>query len=57
MAEALSVQGKPGQTNCTLCGNVLAKWDESRLRAFRLIMASEHRYAGVPVPPSPQRAM
>jgi ribosomal protein L32 len=53
MAEAVSVQGKPGEVRCALCGNLLARWDESRLRAFRLIMAVEHRYASVPVPPAP----
>ena len=53
VAEAMSVQGKPGQMDCTLCGNLLARWDEARLRAFRLTMAVEHRYAGVAVPPAP----
>ncbi len=53
MAEAVSVQGRPGEAGCTLCGNLLAKWDQSKLRAFRLIMAVEHRYADVPMPPPP----
>lgn len=54
MAEATSVQGSPGQENCTLCGTVLAHWHEPGLRVFRLVMASEHRYASIPAPPSPE---
>jgi hypothetical protein len=54
MAEAASVRGNPGEEKCLLCGAVLARWQEPRLRAFRLVMAAEHRYARVPVPPAPE---
>jgi hypothetical protein len=57
MAEAVSIQGNPGQVHCALCGNLLASWDGSRLTAFRLTMPVERRYAGVPVPPAPERVM
>ncbi|HEY0852069.1 MAG TPA: hypothetical protein VGD96_19310 [Bradyrhizobium sp.] len=53
MAEAVSVQGNPGQEHCTVCGVVLAQWHEPKLRAFRLVMPAERRYARIPVPPSP----
>jgi len=54
MAEAVSVQGNPGQEKCALCGGLLAQWHEPRLRAFRLIMPAAHRYARIDVPPSPE---
>ena len=54
MAEAVSVQGNPGQENCTMCGSLLARWNEPRLKAFRLVMAAEHRYARVHAPPPPE---
>lgn len=57
MAEAVSVKGKPGQENCGMCGAVLAQWHDPGLKAFRLVMAAEHRYARVPVPPSPAAAV
>jgi uncharacterized Zn finger protein len=56
MAEAVSVQGSPGEEKCALCGAVLAQWKEPSLRAFRLVMAAEHRYARIPAPPSPSLA-
>jgi hypothetical protein len=52
MAEAVSVQGSPGQEKCGLCGGLLAQWHEPKLRAFRLIMPVAHRYAHVPSPPA-----
>ncbi|MBA7484261.1 MAG: hypothetical protein DI543_00720 [Bradyrhizobium icense] len=48
VAEAASVQGRTGQETCVLCGAVVARWNEPRLRAVRLVMATEHRYARVP---------
>jgi hypothetical protein len=54
MAEAVSVPGGPGEEKCVLCGAVLAQWQEPRLRAIRLVMAAEHRYARVPAPPAPE---
>ena len=56
MAEAVSVQGKPGQENCNVCGAMLAQWKEPSLRAFRLVMPTERRYASIPAPPSPRAA-
>lgn len=52
MAEAVSVQGKPGQENCAVCGTMLAQWHEPSLRAFRLVMPTERRYASVVAPPA-----
>jgi hypothetical protein len=51
MAEAVSVQGNPGQEKCSICGAVLAQWQEPKLRAFRLITPAAQRYPRVPVPP------
>ena len=51
VAEAASVQGRTGEEKCVLCGAVVARWNEPRLRAVRLVMATEHRYARVPAPP------
>jgi uncharacterized Zn finger protein len=52
MAEAVSMQGKPGQENCNVCGAMLAQWKEPSLRAFRLVMPNERRYESIPAPPS-----
>ena len=52
MAEAASVQGGPGRENCAVCGVVLAQWQEPSLRAFRLVMSTERRYARVDAPPA-----
>jgi hypothetical protein len=52
VAEAASVQGRTGEEKCVLCGAVVARWNEPRLRAVRLVMAAEHRYARVPAPPA-----
>jgi hypothetical protein len=54
VAEAASVQGSPGEEKCVLCGEVVTQWNEPRLRAVRLVMASEHRYARMPAPPALQ---
>jgi hypothetical protein len=51
MAEAVSVQGSPGQEKCAICGGLLAQWHEPTLRAFRLVTPAAHRYPRVPVPP------
>ena len=52
MAEAVSMKGKPGQENCAVCGAMLAQWKEPSLRAFRLVMPTERRYASIPAPPA-----
>ena len=54
VAEAVSIKGKPGEEKCALCGAMLARWQEPSLRAYRLVMAAEHRYARVLAPPAPQ---
>jgi len=48
VAEATSVRGTPGQAKCAMCGELLETWQEPKLKAFRLVMSSEHRYARVP---------
>jgi uncharacterized Zn finger protein len=52
MAESVSAQGKPGQAICAVCGDMLAQWNEPKLRVFRLVMPSERRYAAVAAPPA-----
>jgi hypothetical protein len=51
MAEATSLQGKPGQADCVICGALLARWQEPKLKAFRLVIAVENSYPTVPAPP------
>jgi|SRR5882672_6370869 len=53
VAESISATGSPGRAQCAVCGGHLASWQEPKLRAYRLILAPEHKYLGVPVPPSP----
>jgi hypothetical protein len=54
-AEATSVLGWPGEARCVTCGALLDRWQEPKLKAFRLIIAPEHRYPTLPVPPSFRR--
>jgi uncharacterized Zn finger protein len=53
VAESVSVKGSPGRVQCSICGELLASWQEPKLRAYRLIMPSKHKYSTVSVPPSP----
>jgi uncharacterized Zn finger protein len=53
VAEAMSAKGSPGSARCSVCGGLLASWQEPKLRAYRLILAPAHKYSNVPVPPSP----
>jgi uncharacterized Zn finger protein len=53
VAESVSMKGSPGRAQCTICGELLASWEEPKLRAYRLILPSEHKYSSVRVPPSP----
>ncbi|TMJ54603.1 MAG: hypothetical protein E6G85_04760 [Alphaproteobacteria bacterium] len=53
VAESISAKGSPGRAHCTVCGELLASWQEPRLRAYRLILPPEHKYSNVPVPPPP----
>jgi hypothetical protein len=48
VAEAASMHGSSGEEKCVLCGAVVARWNEPRLRAVRLVMATEHRYTRAP---------
>jgi hypothetical protein len=51
MAEALTIDGPAGRETCAVCGQTLASWDDHRLKAFRLVVAPESKYATVPVSP------
>ena len=53
VAESISAKGNPGHAQCAICGAMLASWQDSKLRAYRLVLAPEHKYSSVPVPPSP----
>ena len=53
VAESVSAQGNPGRAECTVCGGLLESWREPRMKAFRLILAPEHKYPRMAVPPSP----
>ena len=53
VAESETAVGSPGVQKCSICGVTLASWSNGRLKAFRLEMSTEHRYASVPIPPSP----
>jgi zinc-ribbon domain len=53
VAESLSVKGRPGRAQCSVCGELLASWQEPKLKAYRLILPPQHKYPTVPVPPPP----
>jgi hypothetical protein len=53
VAEAISVPGRPGQAECGVCGALLESWQEPKMKAYRLVLAPEHKYPRVAVPPSP----
>jgi hypothetical protein len=53
VAESISAKGNPGQARCAVCGDLLASWQEPKLRAYRLVLPPEHKYPRIPVPPSP----
>ena len=53
VAESILMRGSPGRAQCTICGRLLASWEEPRLRAYRLTLAPDHKYPRIPVPPSP----
>jgi predicted Zn finger-like uncharacterized protein len=50
VAESVSAKGNPGHVDCAICGNMLAAWDDAKLRAFRLVVPPEHKYPRVPTP-------
>ena len=41
VAESTSVKGSPGRAECSVCGALLASWQESKLRAYRLTSPPE----------------
>jgi uncharacterized Zn finger protein len=53
MAESISAEGSPGRAECSVCGAVLAAWQEPKLRAYRLVLSPELKYPRIPAPPSP----
>jgi hypothetical protein len=55
LAESISTTGNPGRAQCSICGNLIASWQEPKLRAYRLVMTPERKYSNVPVPPPPGR--
>jgi hypothetical protein len=55
VAESISKTGTPGRARCSICGGMLASWQEPKLRVYRLVMPPEHKYSNVPVPPPPGR--
>ena len=53
VAESTNAEGPAHEATCTVCGSTLARWDDRKLKAFRLVMPRHHKYSRVPVPPSP----
>jgi len=53
VAEAITIAGHAGQVRCTVCGGVLASWQEPRFRVYRLVMPIDHKYWRLPDPPPP----
>src|SRR6516162_7266165 len=47
MAESVTIDGRPGQEDCHVCGNRLATWSDRNRRAFRLVLSSDHKYPPV----------
>src|ERR1700682_5226331 len=48
----VSAQGSPGRAECVVCGGLLESWQEPRMKAYRLVLAPEHKYPRIPAPPS-----
>ena len=53
VAESISAQGSPGRAECSVCGALLESWDQPRMKAYRLVLAPEHKYPRVKAPPPP----
>ena len=53
VAESLSLSGSPGRAECSVCGGLLESWREPRMKAYRLILAPEHKYPRMTAPPPP----
>jgi uncharacterized Zn finger protein len=54
VAESISAQGSPGRAECSVCGALLEAWQQPKMKAYRLILAPEHKYPRVQTPPSPR---
>jgi uncharacterized Zn finger protein len=57
VAESVSAQGSPGRAECVVCGTLLESWQEPKMKAYRLVLAPEHKYPRIPAPPSPIRSI
>jgi predicted Zn finger-like uncharacterized protein len=57
VAESSSSVGRPGRVECVNCGQLLDSWQDSKLRAYRLVLSQEYKYHPVPAPSSPMRSM
>jgi predicted Zn finger-like uncharacterized protein len=57
VAESSSHLGRLGRVECTNCGQLLDSWQDSKLRAYRLVLSQDHKYRPVTAPPSPMRSM
>ncbi|CAN7583413.1 hypothetical protein LJR220_005348 [Bradyrhizobium sp. LjRoot220] len=55
VAESSLPIGGPGRVECTVCGQLLDNWQDPKLRAYRLVLSSEHKYRHIAAPPSPIR--
>jgi hypothetical protein len=53
MAESASAKGQSGEAACAICGTLLAKWDDAKLKAIRMVIPPHQKYAIVSVPPPP----
>ena len=44
VAESATAKGASNEASCAICGNKLAKWDDEKLKAFRMIIPPHHKY-------------
>jgi hypothetical protein len=44
---------RPTRTECVVCDGLLESWQEPKMKAYRLVLAPEHKYPHIPAPPSP----
>ncbi len=51
VAESMSVVGSPGRAECSVCGALLEAWQQPRMKAYRLVLAPEHKYPRIAPPP------
>ncbi|MGC1558774.1 MAG: hypothetical protein WA820_02895 [Bradyrhizobium sp.] len=53
VAESSSAAGSAGRAECAVCGKLLESWENTRLRAYRLVIPLEHRGRPNPAAPLP----